>query len=94
MTSDTFARNLTEIIVYEFNALEPEWNRQIRSYEEKSLKAFENKCGIKAMTFSPEDLAVIETASKAVQEKLAGKVFPKVLIEDMQQALKGYRANH
>jgi TRAP-type C4-dicarboxylate transport system substrate-binding protein len=92
--SATYAHNVQELLVYEFNAMEPEWRRQIRSYEEKSLQAFENKCGIKAMTFSPEDQQAIEKAGQAVQQQLAGKAFSEDLIKDIQKALEGYRAQH
>lgn len=92
--SPAFAYNLLEIMVYEWSTIEAEWKRQIRLYEEKSLKAFETKCGMKALTFSPEDQQALEKASRAVQQKLAGKVFPKDLIEDMQKALENYRAKH
>ena len=89
--SDNFAQNLQEILVAEFNALEPEWKRQIRIYEAKSLKAFETKCGMQALTFSPEDMAVIEKAGQAVEKKLAGKVFSRDLLNDIHKALSDYR---
>ncbi len=92
--SATFTHNLKEIITFEFNAIEPEWKRLIRIYEEKSLKAFEAKCGMKSATFSPEDQRTIERASKAVQQNLAGKVFPKDLMNDIIKALIEYRAKH
>ena len=92
--SETFAHNLLEIMVYEWSTIEPEWKRQIRLYEEKSLKAFETKCGMKAVTFSAEDQQALEKANRGVQQKLAGKIFPKDLIEDMQKALAQYRATH
>jgi TRAP-type C4-dicarboxylate transport system substrate-binding protein len=90
--SATFAQNIMEVYAAEWTSLEAEWKRQIRSFEEKSLKAFETKCGMKAVTFSPEDQKVIEKAGKAVEQKLAGKVFPSDLINDMQKALEEYRA--
>ena len=90
--SSTFTHNIQEIIVSEFNAFEPEWNRQIRDYEQKSLVAFETKCNIKAITFSPEDWKRIEQASQAVQEKMAGQAFPKELLNDINESLKAYRA--
>jgi len=92
--SETYAKNILELLVAEVNALEPEWNNQIRRYEEKSLKAFETKCGMKAVTFSPEDQQAIKRAGKAVQQKLAGSVFPKRLIDDIQKALTEYRAQN
>ncbi len=92
--SATFAHNILEIMTYEWGIIEPEWKRQIRLYEEKSLKAFETKCGMIAMTFSPQDQQVLAKASKAVQQKLAGKIFPRDLIDDMQRALAQYRATH
>ena len=92
--SATYAQNIQEILVSEFNALEPEWKRQIRSYEQKSLKAFETKCGIKAITLSPEDQAVIVKASHAVLQKLSGKAFSQDLIDEIQKALAEYRAAH
>lgn len=92
--SDVFAFNVQEILVSQFNSLEPEWRQQVRSYESKCLEAFETKCGMKVMTFSDEDMKVIKEASKAVQKKLAGKIFPEDLIDDIQKALAEYRASH
>ncbi len=91
--SPTYAHNLQEVLVYEFNALEPEWKRQIRNYEAKSLRAFETKIGMQAMTFSPEDQQIITKASKAVRQKLSGTVLPEDLVNDIQQALEEYRAS-
>ena len=90
--SATFTHNIQEILVAEFNTFEPEWNRQIRDYEQKSLVAFETKCNIKAITFSPEDQKRIEQASQAVQEKMAGRAFPADLLKDIKEAIKTYRA--
>ena len=89
--SDVFAHNFQELLVSEFIALEPEWKRQIRDYEAKSLKAFETKCGMQALTFSPEDMAIIEQAGQAVERKLTGKVFSSELINDIKKALAEYR---
>jgi TRAP-type C4-dicarboxylate transport system substrate-binding protein len=92
--STTFSHNIQEILVSEFNALEPEWKQQIRIYEGKSLKAFETKCGMRAMTFSPEDQQALAKAGQAVQQKLSGKVFSESLITDIQKALASYRTQH
>ena len=92
--SATFAKNIQEMMVVEFNTYEPEWKRQVRIYEEKSLKAFETKCGMKPLPFPPEDLKTMEKAAEAVQQKLAGKLFPKDFLNDVQKALKEYRATH
>ena len=92
--SDVFAFNVQEILVSQFNSIEPEWRQQVRSYEAKCLEAFETKCGMKVMTFSDEDMKVIKEASKAVQKKLAGRIFPEDLIDDIQASLAEYRANH
>ena len=89
--SAIFARNMMEILASEWNAIEPEWKRQIRLYEERSFRAFETKCGMKGITLSPEDQRILGQASQAVQQKLAGSVFPKDLIEDIQKALVNYR---
>jgi TRAP-type C4-dicarboxylate transport system substrate-binding protein len=92
--SATFAHNIQEVLVAEVSALESEWKPQLRNFEEKTLKAFETKCGMKAVTFSPEDQEVMKKASQAVQQKLAGKAFPEDLIKDIQMALEEYRAKH
>jgi len=86
--------NFQEILISEFKAIEPEWKRQIRNYEAKSLEAFETKCGMKAMALPPEDRELLEKAGHAVQRKLAGKVFPEDLIIDIRKALEEYRASH
>lgn len=92
--SETYAHNLQEIIVFEFNSMEPEWKQRLRNYEEKSLKAFEAKCGMKVITFSSEDQIVIEKAARAVEQKLADRVYPKAFVDSIQKALVEYRANH
>jgi TRAP-type C4-dicarboxylate transport system substrate-binding protein len=89
--SGTYAHNVQELLVFEFNSIELEWRRQIRTYEEKSLQAFENKCGLKAMTFSPEDQQAIEKAGASVRRQMAGKAFSADLITDIEQALEAYR---
>ncbi|MEW6076346.1 MAG: TRAP transporter substrate-binding protein DctP [Thermodesulfobacteriota bacterium] len=91
--SETYAQNIQEMLVAEFNVLEPEWKKQIRAYEEKSLKAFESKCGMKAMTFSPEDMKMIEKASQAVLASQSGKTFSAELMADIQKELDAYRAS-
>lgn len=91
--SATFVHNIVEIIVSENYTIEQDWKRRIRSYEEKSLNAFETKCGIQAITLSPDDRQAIEKAGKAVQQKLTGKLFPADLVNDIQKALAEYRAN-
>ena len=90
--SETFAFNAQELLVSEFNAIEPEWKRQVRKYEAKCLEAFENKCGMIPITFSAGDMKTIREASQAVQQKLSGKVFPESLINDIQKALADFRA--
>ena len=92
--SETFAYNLQEIIVFEFNSMESEWKQRLRNYEQKSLKAFETKCGMKAITFCPEDQLVIEKAAKSVAQQLADKVYPATFVDNIQQALVEYRTNH
>ncbi len=92
--SETFSHNIQELLVAEFNRLEPEWKAKIRNYEAKSLKAFESKCGIKPMTLSAADQKTLAQAGKVVQQKLAGKVLSKELMNDILNALKDYRATH
>ena len=92
--SAIFAHNIQELLVGEVNALKPEWKPRLRSFEEKTLQAFETKCGMKAVTLSPEDQQAVEKAGKALQQKLASKTFPKDLINDIQTALEEYRSKH
>jgi TRAP-type C4-dicarboxylate transport system substrate-binding protein len=92
--SPVFSHNFKEIFVFELNSIEPEWRVQLRNYEKKCLEAFETKCGIKPMTFSPEDQATLKKAGKAVQEQLGGQDFSKDLMNDMLKALEEYRAAH
>ncbi len=92
--SATFAHNMQEMIVFEFNQVESEWKHQIRVYETKSLKAFETKCGMKAITLPPEDQETLQKAAEGVQQRLAGRVFPKNLIQNIKNALTEYREKH
>ncbi|MDY6823768.1 MAG: TRAP transporter substrate-binding protein DctP, partial [Thermodesulfobacteriota bacterium] len=92
--SPTFAHNIQELIVFEVSSLEKGWRDNIRSYERRSLEAFEKKCGMKVVSLPPEDMKVIEKAGLQVQEELAGKVYSKKLLNDVKAALAEYRANH
>jgi TRAP-type C4-dicarboxylate transport system substrate-binding protein len=90
--SEILADNIVELLVFEVNVLETEWRKQIRAYEEKSLKAFEVKCGMKVVDLSPEDQQIFDKAAKGVQDKLAGKAFPEGLLNEILKALEEYRA--
>ena len=90
--SETFALNVQEMLIYEVSILETEWRELSRSYEAKCLDAFEKKCGIKVVTFSDQDQQILEKAYLNVQEKLADKVYPRDLMEDIKKALAEYRA--
>lgn len=90
--SENLAHNVQEMLIYEVSLLEPIWKKEVRSYEEKSLKAFQVKCGMKAIPLSPEDQKTFEQAASRVQEALADKAYPRDLMVDMRQALKEYRS--
>ncbi len=90
--SAVFARNMIEVLSSEWNAVEPEWKRQIRVFEQRSFKAFETKCGMKSITFAIADQQAVKKASQAVQQKLADRIFPKDLLDDIQNALAEFRA--
>lgn len=90
--SELLADNIVELLVYTVYDLENEWRKQIQAYDEKSLKAFEVKCGMKVVDLSPEDQQELEKAAKRAQEKLAGKAFPEDIIKDILKALEEYRA--
>ena len=92
--SENLAHNVQEMLIYEVSLLEPLWKKEVRAYEEKSLKAFQVKCGMKAMPLSPEDQKIFDQAASRVQEALADKAYPRSLMEDMKQALKEYRSKH
>jgi len=92
--SKTFAGNITELLVFEVNRLEEEWKQRARTYERKSLEAFQKKCGMKAMELPAKDKKKIEQAFEKVRKKMAGKAYPEKLMNDVLQALKQYRKNH
>jgi TRAP-type C4-dicarboxylate transport system substrate-binding protein len=89
--SETLVDNVIELIILEISLVETEWKAQARNYEEKSLKAFETKCGIKPITLSPKDQKAFEEAALRVQEKLAGKDYPRDLLNEVLKALEEYR---
>ena len=89
--SKTFAYNIQELLVFEVRSLEPEWKRQVRTYEAKSLKAFETKCGMKAVTLPEADIQAFKAAGEKVGKELAGKAYPKELADKVIKALKEYR---
>ncbi len=90
--SETFAYNIQEMLVYEVNTLEGQWKKESRAYEAKSLKAFEEKVGIKPVTLSPKDMETLKQAGIRTREKLAGKAFSKDLMDRVVKALEEYRA--
>ncbi len=90
--SETFASNVQEMLIYEVSTLEQEWKELSRNYEDKCLQAFEQKCGIKAVTLSYADRKILELASLHVREKLAGKLYPRELLDDIIKALEKYRS--
>jgi hypothetical protein len=89
--SETFSYNIQEMLVYEVNTLEDEWKRQSRSYEAKSLEAFEAKCGIKPVTLSAADMESLRKAGIRTREKLAGQAFSEELMIQVLKALEEYR---
>ncbi|MDY6904537.1 MAG: TRAP transporter substrate-binding protein DctP [Thermodesulfobacteriota bacterium] len=92
--SPTFSYNIQELLVFEVRLLESYWKKKVRDYERKTLDAFEKKCGMTAVEFSPEDMKAIQAASLRVQQKLAGKLYPQELLDDVLAALEAYRATH
>jgi len=90
--SERLADNIVELLIYEVGSLETEWRKQIQAYDEKTLKAFEVKCGMKAVDLSPEDRRELEKAGERVRERLAGKAFPEDMMKDILKALDEYRA--
>lgn len=89
--SDVLINNFTELLVYESNSMEREWiDDHLRPYEEKCIKAFE-KYGIKAVTLSDEDIKTLETVSKRVWDKLAGKIYSRQLLDKVLKELEDFR---
>lgn len=88
---ETLVFNTQELIVHEIKSIEPEWKKRGRVYEEKSLKAFEAKCGIKPVVLSPEALKTLEQASERVQREIAGKAFSADLLNDVVVTLEQFR---
>ena len=89
--SEQLADNIVELLVFEVCALETKWREHIRAYDEKCLKAFETKCGIKPVTLSQEDLLAFSQAAVRVRTNLAGKAFPEDFMQEILQALEEYR---
>lgn len=68
---------------------ESEWRNEIRDYEARSLKAFEN-AGMKRIKF--DDLQLMQNASEHVWKKLANKLYPADLLEKILKELKTFRS--
>ncbi len=93
--SKLLADNFQEMLVYEVGTLEKNWKKTTRVFEEKSLEAFESKCGMKPVTLSASDLKELQAASMRVREQLVDKgLFPRDLMSDMLKALEEYRAKN
>lgn len=68
---------------------EGEWRNEIRDYEARSLKAFEN-AGIQSVKF--EDIELMQNSSRHVWNKLAGKLYPEDLLKKILTELKTFRS--
>ncbi len=91
--SETFTHNIQEMLVYEVSSLEDEWRTLVRKYERRSLKAFEEKCGMVPITFSDKDQKALAAAGRRVRQQLAGEAFPADFMKDIIKALEAYRAS-
>jgi TRAP-type C4-dicarboxylate transport system substrate-binding protein len=91
--SDTFTRNIQELLVFEVGLFERDWREQIRTYDARALHAFGTKTGMKAVTLSAADQEAIAQAGLRVRKKLAGKIFPEDLMTDVLKALDAFRKN-
>jgi len=91
--TEAAAFNTQELIVVEIKSIEPEWKKRSRNYEEKSLQAFESKCGIKPAVLSPSDRKAFEDAAQRVREKLAGQDYPRDLLNEVLNELEQFRKN-
>jgi len=89
--SEMMATNIQEMLIHEVGMLETEWKKQSRSYEAKCMVAFEEKCGMKAVTLSDEDKKTLEQVYSRVREEVAGKAFPRDFMEEIEKALDDYR---
>ncbi|MDY6905755.1 MAG: TRAP transporter substrate-binding protein DctP [Thermodesulfobacteriota bacterium] len=90
--SETLAYNVQEMLIYEVSQLEPLWKKEARAFEAKTLEAFQSKCGMKPVPLSAADQERLARAADAVNEKLAGKVYPRELMNDIQTSLAAYRS--
>ncbi|MDY6903381.1 MAG: TRAP transporter substrate-binding protein DctP [Thermodesulfobacteriota bacterium] len=89
--SETVAYNCQELVIQQFNTLEPQWKSDLRKYNQKSMEAFETKCGIKFVDFSKADQSRFEAAAKHVRDGLAGKVYSREFLDEVTAALEEYR---
>ncbi len=90
--SETLAYNVQEMLIYEVSLLEPRWKKEVRDFEAKSLKAFQVKCGMKAVPLSAEDQKTLEQAASRVNDKLADRVYSRAFMDDIRKALAEYRS--
>ncbi len=90
--SENLAHNVQEMLIYEVSQLEPRWKKEVRNYEAKSLEAFQAKCGMKAVPLPADDLKKLDRAAARVNEKLAGRVYSREFMADIQAALAEFRS--
>lgn len=72
---------------------EKEWNRSVRDFEVKCQEAFK-KTGIEEVELSEEDMRKLESASRNVWNKLAGKLYRREFLDKILKELEEYRKNH
>lgn len=69
--------------------MEKEWRSEIRDYETRSLKAFEN-AGMRKIEF--EDIQLMKKTSEQVWKKLSDKLYPADLLDKILKELDGFRS--
>jgi TRAP-type C4-dicarboxylate transport system substrate-binding protein len=69
---------------------EKEWNRSVRDFEKKCQEAFK-KTGIQQIELGEEDIKRLESASRNVWYKLAGKLYSKEFLDKILKELEEFR---
>ncbi len=83
---------IREMLIYEVSKLEPVWRKNAREYEAKTLQAFQTKCGMQPVPLSAADRQLLEQAAARVNAELAGKLYSRELMNDIQESLAAFRA--
>ncbi|HEY4715909.1 MAG TPA: TRAP transporter substrate-binding protein DctP [bacterium] len=85
-----FGRDIVRLAIDLTKKLEPEWKRELREFEKKSLMVFEKR-GMQSVQLSPEDVEKMREVAREVWMNLGDRLYSKELLERILNELNKFR---